>query len=364
VDPIRVMVVDDSVVVRKLVSDLLSAEPDIQVVGTAVHGRAALAKLNNLRPDVITMDLEMPEGDGLQAVRAIRARQRSLPIVLLCGATTRDTSAVLDALAAGADDYVTKPADMRSSQHALAALRDELVPRIRALTGRGTRSIRTGASTGVPVPTAPPAARKPPEVLVIASSTGGPEALATVVPALPATLPVPVLIVQHMPALFTQQFAARLDRLSPLDVAEAADGEALVPGTVRLAPGDRHLTVRGAGGVRRLALDDTPPENYCRPSADRLFRSAVRAFHGSVLAVVLTGMGADGCAGAREIRRSGGTVLAQDRPSSVVWGMPRAVADAGLADEVVALDRVAERICRQLAASRPAVPAGTVRGGR
>jgi two-component system chemotaxis response regulator CheB len=368
VEPIRVMVVDDSVVVRKMVSEALSAEPDIQVVGTAVNGRAALTKLEQLTPDLITMDLRMPEVDGLQAVRAIRLRHRSLPIIMLCSHTDGGAAAAFEALSAGADDYVPKPSGVYSAAAAMADLREGLVPRIRALTGRGPRLSgpqRPPVPVAAPVrrmPTEPAVVRRVPRALVIASSTGGPEALSTVLPALPASLPVPVLVVQHMPPLFTRQFAARLDRLSALDVAEAHDGGPLEPGTVRLAPGDRHLTVHGGGGVRRLALDDGPPENFCRPSADRLFRSAASAFGGAVLAVVLTGMGSDGRAGAAQIRAAGGTVLAQDRATSVVWGMPAAVVEAGLADEVVPLDEMAETICRRLAGSRGAVAMHGARG--
>jgi two-component system chemotaxis response regulator CheB len=360
-DPIRVMVVDDSVIIRKIVRDALSAEPGIEVVGTARNGRLALAKIDQLKPDLITMDIEMPEVNGIEAVRAIRVRHRSLPIIMFCAATDRGATAALDALAVGADDYVPKPADVGGVVQATARIREQLVPRIKGLTGR------TGLVTGPPGPTSPlvrPSARpwrrvpdEPPALLVIASSTGGPEALTTVLPALPASLPVPVLLVQHMPPVFTRQFAARLDRLCALKVREATDGAALAPGEVHVAPGDHHLTVRGVSQRARLALDQAPPENFCRPSADRLFRSASTAFGGAVLAVVLTGMGSDGRAGAEQIRAAGGVVLAQDEATSVVWGMPGTIVEAGLADEVVPLGQMAEAILRRTAAvGRRAVP--------
>lgn len=363
-DPIRVMVVDDSVVVRKIVTDVLSEDPAIEVVGTAVNGKVAVAKLDSLKPDLVTMDIEMPEMNGIEAVRAIRAAGSRVPIVMFSTLTERGASATLDALSSGANDYVTKPANVGSVGQSMESVREQLIPRIRALTGRPAP---TGAAR--PVPTGPPprpvpprtGPRTKPEVLVIGSSTGGPEALARVVPHLPASLPVPVLLVQHMPPVFTRQFAQRLDRLSALRVVEAVDGTPLLPGTVHLAPGDRHLLVRSTPRGRTTALTQDPPENFCRPAVDPLFRSAVAGYGGAVLGVVLTGMGSDGRLGAGEIRAAGGTVLAQDQASSVVWGMPGAVTQAGYADEILPLDRIAESIMRHLAGAAPlvgAVPAG------
>ncbi len=353
-DPIRVLVVDDSVVVRKIVTDVLSSDPSIEVVGTAVNGRLALGKVDALRPDLVTMDIEMPEMDGIEAVRAIRARRSRVPIVMFSTLTERGASATLDALSAGANDYVTKPANVGSVAQSMESVREQLIPKIKALTGRPVGP-GAGAARPAPAPVAarPPAARvtprKAPAVLVIGSSTGGPEALATVLPALPATLPVPVLLAQHMPPVFTRQFAQRLDRLSALRVVEAVDGTPLLPGTVHLAPGDHHLTVRsGARGVTTM-VSQGPPENFCRPAVDPLFRSVVAAYDGAVLSVVLTGMGADGRNGASVVRDAGGTVVVQDQATSVVWGMPGAVASAGLADEVLPLDRIAEAITRHLA---------------
>jgi two-component system, chemotaxis family, protein-glutamate methylesterase/glutaminase len=366
VDPIRVMVVDDSVVVRKIVTDVLSEDPGIEVVGTAVNGKVALQKLEHLKPDLITMDIEMPEMNGIEAVRAIRAGQggtgrNRVPIVMFSTLTERGASATLDALSAGANDYVTKPANVGSVGQSMDSVREQLIPRIRALTGRPAAAAPARAAAPAPVAPRPPAPRPgprtAPSVLVIGSSTGGPEALATVVPHLPASLPVPVLLVQHMPPVFTRQFAQRLDRLSALRVVEAVDGTPLQPGTVHLAPGDHHLVIRAdRGGQFRTALNQDPPENFCRPAVDPLFRSAVAAYGGRVLAVVLTGMGSDGRNGAGEIRNAGGTVVVQDQATSVVWGMPGAIVQAGFADEVLPLDRIAEAIHRHLAAA-PAAPA-------
>src|SRR5688500_7279093 len=374
------MVVDDSVVVRKIVTDVLSSDPDIEVVGTAVNGKVALAKLDALKPELITMDIEMPEMNGIEAVRAIRAgvggRAHSrLPIVMFSTLTERGASATLDALSAGANEYVTKPANVGSVAQSMESVREQLIPKIKALTGR---PVTAGPARAVAVAPPRPAAsrtgpRKKPAVLVIGSSTGGPEALAKVLPQLPASLSVPVLLVQHMPPVFTRQFAQRLDRLCPLRVVEASDGTPLTPGTVHLAPGDHHLVVRATGslGARQglyTGLTQGPPENFCRPAVDPLFRSAVAAFDGAVLAVVLTGMGADGRIGAGRIRETGGAVVVQDQATSVVWGMPGAVATAGYADEVLPLDRVAEAVTRRIAGprvpgARPAtVPVGA--GGR
>jgi two-component system chemotaxis response regulator CheB len=347
------MVVDDSVVVRKIVTDVLSADPDIEVVGTAVNGRVAVAKLEQLRPDLVTMDIEMPEMNGIEAVRAIRAGlggpgHSRLPIVMFSTLTERGASSTLDALSAGANDYVTKPANVGSVGQSMESVREQLIPTIKALTGRPIGPLRVAAQPPrVPAPRTGP--RKKPAVLVIGSSTGGPEALARILPQLPASLPVPVLLVQHMPPVFTRQFAQRLDRLCPLRVVEASDGSPLVPGTAHLAPGDSHLVVRSNGRGLITGLDQGPPENYCRPAVDPLFRSAVVAFDGAVLAVVLTGMGSDGRSGAAEVRAAGGTVLVQDQNTSVVWGMPGAVSQGGYADEVLPLDRVPEAISRHLA---------------
>jgi two-component system chemotaxis response regulator CheB len=349
------MVVDDSVVVRKIVTDVLSQDPGIEVVGTAVNGRVALAKLAALEPDLVTMDIEMPHMNGIEAVRAIRAGEggaaRSrLPIVMFSTLTERGAAATLDALAAGANDYVTKPANVGSVAQSMESVREQLIPRIRALTGRPAAPAARAAVPALPrVPAPRTGPRSKPAVLVVGSSTGGPEALATVLPHLPASLPVPVLMVQHMPPVFTRQFAQRLDRLSALRVVEAVDGTPLLPGTVHLAPGDHHLVIRAdRAGTLRTALTQDPPENFCRPAVDPLFRSAVAAYGGAVLGVVLTGMGSDGRQGAGAIREAGGTVLVQDQATSVVWGMPGAIAQAGYADEVLPLGRVAEAIHRHL----------------
>ncbi|MCA0145647.1 chemotaxis response regulator protein-glutamate methylesterase [Blastococcus sp. LR1] len=367
-NPIKVMVVDDSVVVRKIVTDVLSEDPGIEVVGTAVNGKAAVSKLELLKPDLITMDIEMPEMNGIEAVRAIRGLRSRVPIIMFSTLTERGATATLDALSAGANDYVTKPANVGSVAQSMESVRQQLIPKIKALLGRPVGYQRGAAPP--PPPPKPAAPRtgpgKKPAVLVIGSSTGGPEALARVIPALPANLPVPILLVQHMPPVFTRQFAQRLDRLSALRVVEAVDGTPLMPGTVHLAPGDHHLVVRAnARAALSTSLNQNPPENFCRPAVDPLFRSAVAAYDGAVLGVVLTGMGSDGRNGCGEIRNAGGTVVVQDQSTSVVWGMPGAVQQAGYADEVLPLDRIAEAIQRHLSGAAVLNSATTMAvGGR
>ena len=351
---IRVLVVDDSAVVRRLVGDVLAADPDIDLVGTAANGRIALSKVQQLRPDIVTMDIEMPELNGVEAVRQLRRSGSRVPVIMFSTLTDRGASATLDALAAGATDYVPKPADTGSLGRSLDHVRSSLVPKIKCLAARPTAPApapppappgvaRTVARTG-----ASATATRGWDLLVVGCSTGGPEALTTFLSAMPR-LSVPVVVVQHMPAVFTRQLAARLDRQMPFEVTEASPGQVLRPGAVTIAPGDHHLHVRAAVGGLVARLTQEPPENYCRPAVDVLFRSAAQACQGRVLAVVLTGMGQDGCRGASAIVEAGGTVLVQDRSTSVVWGMPGAVAAAGLAEEVLPLAALGPAVSRRLA---------------
>lgn len=355
---IRVLVVDDSGVIRRVVTEALASDPAIEVIGSAVDGRTAVDKVAKLKPDAVTMDIEMPNMNGIEAVRAIRKTQPRLPIVMFSTLTERGASATLDALAAGASDYVTKPSNTGSFEQSKTNIRDQLIPKLKALTG--TRRVVGAGVAAKPVPaprTAPPKARTGPyQALVIGCSTGGPDALAQVLPQLPADLPVPVLVVQHMPPLFTRLLAQRLDGNCKLKVAEASEGDVVRPGQILIAPGGKHLTVRRQGTTVQVHLTEDPPENFCRPAVDVLFRSASSLYGDRLLAVVLTGMGRDGEKGAGLIRSAGGEVVVQDEPTSVVWGMPGAVAMAGQADKILPLPRIGQEIAATL--SRGPTPVG------
>lgn len=358
---VRVLVVDDSVVVRKLITDALSADPDIEVVGTAANGRIALAKIPQLRPDVVTLDIEMPVMDGLETLNHLRSSHPALPVIMFSTLTERGASATLTALERGARDYVTKPGNVGSLAESKEAVRRQLVPKILGLCGHGPATSRPPRtrSTGAGDPTLRPPSGHRVDAVVIGSSTGGPDALTTLIPALPADFPVPVLVTQHMPPVFTQQFAGRLDSKSALQVVEAADGETVEPGKVLIAPGDWHMRVRRTPTGVRAVLDQGPQENFCRPAVDVLFRSAAETYGPHLLAVVLTGMGADGALGALEIARLGGEVLAQDEETSVVWGMPGAAAATGVVSRLLPLAEVSGAVVSRVA-SRSGVRPGTL----
>lgn len=353
---VRVLLVDDSVVIRRMLSNILSEDPDIEVAGTASNGQLGLAKVEHLNPDVLVMDIEMPVMTGLEALAALRKTHPKLPIIMFSTLTTRGGTATLDALALGASDYVTKPANVGSINESIDQIRAELIPRVKALGG-GRRFLFTAP----PLRPAPaPAARSMPrlsggrvDVVVIGVSTGGPRALAEVVPNLPGSFPVPVLIVQHMPPIFTKLLAERLDGQSPLQVEEAVDGRPVERGRVLIAPGDHHMVISREGTSVVARLNQDPPESSCRPAADPLFRSAVNAYGAGVLGVVLTGMGQDAYLGAAAIRDAGGQVVVQDEATSVVWGMPGIIFRNGLTDCELPLVGVASEIVKRVGAGRP-----------
>jgi two-component system, chemotaxis family, protein-glutamate methylesterase/glutaminase len=351
-EPIRVLVVDDSAVIRRLVSTVLEADPGVTVVGVAANGRIALEMLRELDVDLVTLDIEMPVMDGLETLREIRRFRTRLPVIMFSTLTENGAAATLDALASGASDYVTKPSNVGSFEKGLAAIREQLLPRVKALAGR--RALVHAASRRTPVPpvstvatpAAPVAARraKTPAVLAIGCSTGGPDALARLLPQLPADFPLPIVIVQHMPPVFTALFAARLDKSCAISVKEAEHGDRLQPGTALLAPGDFHMVVQARADAHRVALTQEAQEHFCRPAVDPLFRSVAHLYGSHVLAVILTGMGADGRDGSRAVAEAGGTVIAQDEATSVVWGMPGSVVNAGLAHAVLPLDALGTEI--------------------
>ncbi|WP_432510823.1 protein-glutamate methylesterase/protein-glutamine glutaminase [Kineococcus sp. SYSU DK001] len=361
--PIKVLTVDDSVVVRRIVTDVLASDPDIEVVGTAANGKIALEKIAQLKPDAVTLDIEMPVMDGLETIREIRKIDRRLPVIMFSTLTERGATATLEALSSGASDYVTKPANVGSVSESMESVRQQLIPKIKALvpgllTAAPAPVAAAPARPATPVPTRERApGGKAPRALVVGSSTGGPEALSAVLAKLPANIGVPVLVTQHMPPVFTRLYAQRLDKASALTVVEAADGDVVTPGTVYVAPGDFHMEVTRRGPQMVIKLNQGPAENFCRPAVDVMLRSAVAAFGGELLAVILTGMGSDGKLGCKAVAAAGGQVLAQDEATSVVWGMPGAVAREGIADEVLPLGSIADAIQRRLGpAARTAFP--------
>lgn len=354
----RILIVDDSAVMRSLLRTVVSADAGLEVAGTAADGESALSTVENLCPNLILMDVEMPVMDGLVTLRKLRARGYKMPVIMCSSLTQRGAKVTIEALASGASDYVAKPSGQSGREAAARALSQELLPKIHALTDTGPAQPAPTVFPGpgrVSVLSPQTAAYKQqaissvPQVLVIGVSTGGPAALDILLPSLPASFPLPVLIVQHMPELFTKLFAERLNGHCPLTVREAVEGEPVRPGTVYVARGNWHLEVLASSRASlpaTLHLNQAPPENHCRPAADVLFRSAVAAYGAGVLAVVLTGMGSDGLLGCKVIREHGGGVLAQDQSTSAVWGMPGAVTNAGLAHKVLPLQAIAPEILR------------------
>jgi two-component system chemotaxis response regulator CheB len=345
---IRVLVVDDTAVVRLLLTEMLGSDPLVEVAATAPNGRIALEKLDQVAPDLIVLDVEMPEMDGLQTLTALRRRGSTLPVIMFSSHTQSGARIAIEALQLGASDVVGKPTSGN-----LLETREALLSRIKALCRRSSeidasRLRRAAEPVLAPPPRPPPpAAGTRVDAVVVAISTGGPNALTTMLPLLPRDLPVPLLVVQHMPPVFTRILAERLASKSRIGVEEGAAGSAVAPGRAYIAPGDHHLTVeRSATGVR-LATNQSGHENSCRPSADCLFRSAAEAYGEHVLAVVMTGMGQDGLRGCQRIYAAGGQIIIQDEASSVVWGMPGAVARAGLADAILPLEGIAEEIVRR-----------------
>jgi two-component system chemotaxis response regulator CheB len=361
--PLRVMVVDDAVVVRGLVSRWVAEQPGLAVVASLRTGRQAVDQIERADPDVVVLDIDMPELDGISALPLLLAKKRDLVVIMASTLTRRNAEISLKALTLGAADYVPKP-DTNRGITTSTAFRRELIEKIVEL---GTRRRRRREGRGAtafahpgqrPVPAAAPIALRPfsaisPRALLIGASTGGPQALRLLVAQLAAVCDrVPVLITQHMPPTFTTIMAEHLGRASGRPAHEGNDGEPVRPGTIYLAPGGRHMQVERRDGVPVVALGDGPPVNFCRPAVDPLFASAARVWGAAALALILTGMGADGAQGAAAIVTAGGSVVAQDEASSVVWGMPGAVARAGLCSAVLPLERIAAKLAELCTGAR------------
>ncbi len=342
-DIARVLIVDDSAYVRKVLRQMLSRSPFIEVVGAARNGEEALELVTELDPDVVTCDLNMPSMDGVAFVKAQMAR-RPLPIIIISVAS-QAAEPVLAALEAGAIDFVQKPTALATDK--LLDIGDELLDKVKAAAGTPRTTFRRLAVVPqVPLPLVlPRVGAAALDIVVIGTSTGGPQALKTVLPAFPADFPVPIAMVLHMPAGYTEAYARKLDETCPLHVIEAQGGEVVRPGLAFLAPGGRHLTfARQRDGAVVTRLDVRPLDTPHRPSVDVLFQSAAQVYRSRVLGVVLTGMGADGREGAAWIKAEGGRILTEAEESCVVYGMPRSVVEAGVSDRSVALDGVSRAI--------------------
>jgi two-component system chemotaxis response regulator CheB len=374
---VRVLVADDAILFRRLLADVLASLPGVEVVGSATNGKIAIQKVRELKPDLLTLDIEMPEMDGLAVLDALVQNGRpEVEVIVVSALSRRGGELTMRALEKGAFDFITKP-EAETPEKGRAALLRELAPRVRAVAHRlEIRSILRGQS----IPARPdavtpivPSARvasesnlngiavrmqrlsnpMKPEMVLIGVSTGGPLALAQLLPAIPGDIGVPILVVQHMPPIFTKSLAESLATKCALRVREAIDGESPLPNTVYIAPGGRQMRL-GAGSENRPVLEmrDDPPENNCRPAVDYLFRSVAAWFPGRAMAVILTGMGNDGTLGLRLLKRHGCFVIAQDEASCVVYGMPKSAVDAGVTDVVLPLESIASRIT------------AAVRGGR
>lgn len=344
----RVLIVDDSVVVRRMLTDLFSAESDIEVAGAAPSGAAALERIKQGSFDVMTCDVEMPGMSGLELLVEVRKLAPQLPVVMFSSLTRRAAETTLEALARGASDYVTKPTGASSRAEALEQIRGPLLSKIRSLV-RCPESVLVTRAVTAPAPRSSVTSgeRAAPRLLAVGSSTGGPNALATLFSKLQPSFKLPIVVAQHMPPLFTRLLAERLTATCGRPFHEAEQGTVLTPGHGYIAPGDFHLRVGRAGAQEVVLLDQAPPENSCRPAVDVLFRSVAAQFGPAALAVVLTGMGQDGLLGCEQLKQRGAQVLVQDEASSVVWGMPGFVARAGLADAVLPLSEIADEVMRR-----------------
>jgi two-component system, chemotaxis family, protein-glutamate methylesterase/glutaminase len=369
-EPLRVMVVDDSVVIRGMISRWLGSEPDMVVAASLRTGLDAVNQIERVNPDVAVLDIEMPDLDGISALPLLLAKKRNLIIIMASTLTRRNAEISFKALSLGASDYIPKPESTREPA-AAEIFRHDLVQKIRQLGAKVRRTTPASPSPSLapvldrardPTHRAPvtPAqllrrnfSAQNPRVLLVGSSTGGPQALMSLVGEIGAVIDrFPVLITQHMPPTFTTILAEHLARASHRPAREAVDGEVVKAGQIYLAPGGRHMRVARHGTEAMIVLDDGPPVNFCKPAVDPLFTSAIDVWQGAILALVLTGMGSDGMRGGKDIVAAGGSVIAQDEASSVVWGMPGAAANAGICSAVLPLGHIAPKLVRLFAGDR------------
>ena len=351
--PLRVLVVDDSHVIRGLLTRSLDSDPDIKVVATASNGKAAIDEVTRIEIDVVVLDIEMPVMDGMTALPQLLAARPGVQIIMASTLTLKGASISMKALSKGAADYVPKPSST-GEVHSAEDFKRELIAKVKSW-GAVARRRRGTAARSATEPAAGSAARRfpagpitlreaptlfQPDCIAIGSSTGGPQALFKVFQMMGKVTNLPVFVTQHMPATFTTILAEHLGQASGMPAAEAKDGEPVAPGRIYVAPGDFHMTVQIEGGRKVVRLDKNPPENFCRPAVDPMLRSLAKAYNGKVLTVILTGMGQDGLRGGRELSAAGGVIAAQDEATSVVWGMPGSVANAGLCSAVLPLSDI------------------------
>lgn len=357
---IKVLIVDDTALYRKIIRDVLSDFNEVEVVGTAPNGKIALSKIDTLRPDMITLDQEMPEMDGIETLRQIKSLGKKVSVIMVSAYTTKGARITLQALELGAFDFIAKP-DSSDIQENIESLKNQFKPKFDAFLNRleirqtirhpeiksiSAPEIAKTITIDKNIPSASLGLIGKPKIVAIGISTGGPKALADVIPKIPANLGVPVVIVQHMPPVFTKALAESLDKKSLLSILEGTDGQLLEINSVYIAPGGKQMKVVAGNGVGQfiLKITDDPPENHCKPSADYLFRAVAGLFPGKAVGVIMTGMGRDGTLGLRLMKRQGAKIIAQDENTCVVYGMPMEAVKAGVVDLVLPLNQIAEKI--------------------
>ncbi|MBF0492231.1 MAG: chemotaxis response regulator protein-glutamate methylesterase [Deltaproteobacteria bacterium] len=340
----RVLIVDDSVVIRKMVGDILGAEPDMELVGRAANGRLALQMIPQVNPDVIVLDVEMPELNGIETLKELRKTYKQLPVIMFSTLTGAGAKETVEALFLGASDYAQKPSNS-SIEESSKAIRCILLEKIRTLSPVTRLAQQSAAQASLQVKATSP--NKKIDLVVVGASTGGPNALSEFFSKIPTSFTTPILVTQHMPPVFTKLLAERLSSKSKYNITEGENKLTLLSDTAYIAPGDFHMGLRKDGFQVSIELNQNPPENSCRPAVDYMFRSAAEIFGGNILGIIFTGMGQDGLRGTEKILENGGSVIVQDEATSVVWGMPGVVAKAGLASAVLPLSEIVPEMVRR-----------------